>query len=58
MIVGYKIQCNGLKEPMSIKGENLDNCLSKFRQYWESDYDVNTYELTRVESITVDFDIE
>ena len=57
MIVGYKIQCKGLKEPMSIKGENFDDCLLKFRHYWENDYDVDTHELTLVESINVDFDI-
>lgn len=57
MIVGYKIQCRGLKEPMSIKGDNFDECLSKFRRYWENDYDVDTQELTDVESINISFDI-
>jgi len=57
MIVGYKILCKGLKEPMSVKGDSYEECISKFREYWSNDYDVDTYELISANSINVDFDI-
>ena len=57
MIVGYKIQCKGLKGPMSVKGDTYDECMIKFRNYWEYDYDVDAYTITHVESIDIPFDI-
>lgn len=58
MIVGYKFLCEGIKEPMSVRGNSYDECLLKFREYWENDYDVDTYQILSVNSINVDFDIE
>ena len=58
MIVGYQILCKGLKEPMSVKGESYEECISKFREYWNNDYDIDAYALTSAISINVDFDIE
>lgn len=57
MIVGYKFLCKGLKEPMSVKGDSYDECISKFREYWSNDYDVETNHLISVNSIEVVFDI-
>ena len=57
MIVGYNILCKGLKEPMSVKGDSYEECLLKFREYWASDYDVDTNQILSVNSIEVDFDI-
>ena len=58
MIVGYKILCKGLKEPMLIKGDSYEECFSKFQDYWLNDYDVHTGEIISVECINIDFDIE
>lgn len=57
MIIGYKFLCKGLKEPMSVKGDSYDECISKFRKYWSNDYDVDTHQIVSVNSIDIDFDI-
>lgn len=57
MIVGYKILCAGLGKPMAVHGDSYDDCMSKFKAYWSSDYDVDTDTIISVESINVDFDI-
>ena len=57
MIIGYKFLCEGLKEPMSVKGDSYDECISKFREYWRNDYDVDTDKMVSVNSINANFDI-
>lgn len=57
MIIGYSFQCQGLKEPMSVRGNSYGECYDKFREYWGADYDVETGELTSVNSIEFNFDI-
>lgn len=57
MIIGYKFLCKGLKEPMTVKGDSYDECISKFREYWSNDYDVDTNKIVSVNSIEVNFDI-
>lgn len=57
MVVGYKIACPGLSEPQNVKGDTFDECLRKFRDYWENDYDVHTDNLTIVQPIDIAFDI-
>lgn len=57
MIVGYKFLCKGLKEPMSVRGDSYDECISKFREYWSYVFDVDTDEILTVNAINVDFDI-
>lgn len=57
MILGYTFLCKGLKEPMSVKGDSYDECMSKFREYWSNDYDVDTYQIVSVNSIEINFDI-
>lgn len=57
MIVGYKFLCKGLKEPMSVKGDSFDECISKFRTYWSNDYDVDTSQIVSANSIDIVFDI-
>lgn len=55
MIIGYSFQCQGLKEPMHVRGNSYDECYYKFREYWSSDYDVETDKLTSVNSIEFNF---
>lgn len=57
MIIGYKFLCKGLKEPMSVKGDSYDECISKFKTYWSNDYDVDTHQIMSVNAIDITFDI-
>jgi len=58
MIVGYKIQCRGLKEPTAVKGDSYDECMQKFIDYWSCDYDIHTDEIISVNAIDLKFDLE
>lgn len=56
-IVGYNFKCSGLKEcGFNVEGRTLNECLRKFRIYWENDYDVDTENPTAT-PIVIDFDI-
>lgn len=57
VVIGYNIKCVGLKEPVAVRGDSYEDCLRKFKEYWECDYDVDTSVLLEVKSIEQDFDI-
>lgn len=58
MVVGYNFKTHGINSKgQNVKGDNFDECLKKWREYWEYDPDINTENFTAT-PIEISFDID